>query len=65
MRTLYRTKPELAEAFLRIVDETDTCGEIRPEHFIKVMKENQGGCAPHEKKRIEQEKGRKEWLLYN
>ena len=43
MRTNYRTKPELAEAFLRIVDETDTCGTLRPEHFIKVMKENQGG----------------------
>ena len=43
MRTLYRTKPEYAEAFLRIVDETDTCGKLRPEHFIKVMKENQGG----------------------
>ena len=43
MRTMYRTKPELAEAFLRIVDETDTCGKKRPEHFIKVMKENQGG----------------------
>ena len=42
MRTMYRTKPEYAEAFLRIVDETDTCGDARPEHFIKVMKENQG-----------------------
>ena len=39
---MYRTKPEYAEAFLRIVDETDTCGDARPEHFIKVMKENQG-----------------------
>ena len=35
MRTMYRTKPELAEAFLRIVDETDTCGKLRPEHFIE------------------------------
>lgn len=43
MRTMYRTKPEYAEAFLRIVDETDTCGEMRPEHFKKVMRENQGG----------------------
>ena len=43
MKTMYRTKPEYAEAFLRIVDETDTCGSSRPEHFIKVMKENQGG----------------------
>ena len=39
---MYRTKAEYAEAFLRIVDETDTCGELRPKHFIKVMKENQG-----------------------
>lgn len=43
MRTMYRTKQEYAQAFLRIVDATDTCGEMRPEHFIKVMKENQGG----------------------
>ena len=42
MRTMYRTKPEYAEAFLKIVDETDTCGKYRPEHFIKVMRENQG-----------------------
>ena len=42
MKTMYRTKPEYAEAFLRILDETDTCGEIRPDHFKKVMKENQG-----------------------
>ena len=43
MRTMYRTKPEYAEAFLRIIDETDTSGEFRPEHFKKVMRENQGG----------------------
>lgn len=43
MRTMYRTKEEYAKAFLRIVDETDTCGDARPMHFIKVMKENQGG----------------------
>ena len=42
MRTMYRTRPEYAEAFLRIVDETDTCGSVRPDHFIKVMQENQG-----------------------
>ena len=42
MRTLFRTKPENANTFLHIVDETDTCGTCRPEHFIKVMKENQG-----------------------
>ena len=42
MRTMYRTKAEYADAFLRIVDETDTCGDVRPEHFIKVMNENQG-----------------------
>ena len=42
MRTMYRTKPEYAEAFLRIVDETDTCGSVRPEHCKKVMRENQG-----------------------
>ena len=43
MRTMYRTDPQLAEAFMRIIDETDTCGTYRPEHFIKVMRENQGG----------------------
>ena len=42
MRTLFRTKHENAEAFLRIVDETNTCGTYRPERFIKAMKENQG-----------------------
>ena len=45
MKTMYRTEPELAKAFLRIVDETDTSGTKRPENFIKVMKENQGGIA--------------------
>ena len=43
MRTMYRTNREYADAFLRIVDETNTCGSVRPERFIKVMKENQGG----------------------
>lgn len=42
MRTNYRTKPEYAEAFLKIVDETDTCGEVRPINFIKIMTENRG-----------------------
>ncbi len=42
MRTMYRTPAKYAEAFLRMADETDTCGEMRPEHFIKVMKENRG-----------------------
>lgn len=42
MRTKFRTKPENAEAFLKIVDETDTCGEARPLNFRKAMKENIG-----------------------
>ena len=42
MRTLFRTKPENAEVFLRIIDEANTCGELRPDRFIKIMKENQG-----------------------
>jgi len=45
MKTAYRTNPELAEAFLQIVDETDSCGDIRPLSFIKAMKENQGSLS--------------------
>lgn len=46
MRTLYRTAPEYAEAFLKIIDETDTCGTLRPTGFIKAMQENIGYAAP-------------------
>lgn len=42
MKTRFVTPAKYAEAFLRIVGETETSGTVRPERFKKIMRENRG-----------------------
>lgn len=42
MKTKFVTPAGYAEAFLRIVKETETSGTVRPERFKKAMRENRG-----------------------
>lgn len=42
MKTTFITPRESAEAFLKIVRETDTCGTRRPRRFRRTMRENRG-----------------------
>ncbi len=45
MRTLFRTKQQYADKFLQIVDHCSCVNEIKPEHFIEIMKNNQGSIG--------------------
>ena len=42
MKTRFVTPAGDAEVFLRIVEETETSGTVRPERFKKMMRENRG-----------------------